>query len=55
MGHNPCFSRIAFAIKYEKRQFKDNISHNPCFSRIAFAIMILKSRESGGEVSQSLF
>ena len=36
--HNPCFSRILFAIMKPLKEKKNLTGHNPCFSRILFAI-----------------
>ena len=38
--HNPCFSRILFAIRLKEIREEQIQSHNPCFSRILFAINI---------------
>ena len=54
-GHNPCFSRIAFAILFIGELKMIKISHNPCFSRIAFAIYPRKFLPEGYYESQSLF
>ena len=37
-SHNPCFSRILFAIALVSDIKLIDPSHNPCFSRILFAI-----------------
>ena len=37
-SHNPCFSRILFAIAIHNNNIFIDNGHNPCFSRILFAI-----------------
>ena len=54
-GHNPCFSRILFAIIKNNIDNIELSSHNPCFSRILFAIYELEDKPSFKMKSQSLF
>ena len=54
-GHNPCFSRILFAMNFRRFKHSMESSHNPCFSRILFAIGDVGGRDLREPLSQSLF
>ena len=54
-SHNPCFSRILFAIKNVLSTVIPLLSHNPCFSRILFAILTVQIEAIHDYESQSLF